>query len=75
MEKLTMLRAYDAAEYLGVAVASLAKWRVTGTGPAFFKIGASVRYRQTDLETWIESRRVQSTAEADQLRVEGERHA
>lgn len=53
----------DAATYLGVAVSSLAKWRVLGTGPTFIKIGAAVRYGFKDLEEWLELRSARSTSE------------
>lgn len=58
-----LMRPRQAAEHLGVAVASLAKWRVSGDGPEFLKLGAAVRYRMQDLDAWVESRRARSTAE------------
>ena len=44
------------ADYLGVAVLSLADWRTKGAGPDYIKVGASVRYRRSALEAWLESR-------------------
>ena len=73
--KNELLNPPSAAVYLAVAISSLAKWRVTGEGPPFIKIGSSVRYRTADLETWIEGRRVFSTAEADILRRAGDSDA
>jgi excisionase family DNA binding protein len=52
------------AEYLGVSKAALAKWRITGEGPKYARIGRGIRYRKDDLDDWMLSRRVQSTAEA-----------
>ncbi len=47
----------EAAEFLGVSVHTLARWRVLGTGPAFVKFSrakqAIVRYRREDLERFI----------------------
>ena len=70
-KKNELLNPPSAAVYLAVAISSLAKWRVTGEGPPFIKIGSSVRYRTADLETWIEGRRVLNTAASDMLRRAG----
>jgi hypothetical protein len=35
-----------------VKVATLAKWRVQGTGPKFLKLGAKVIYPLDEVETW-----------------------
>ena len=47
-----------AAEMLGMKVATLRKWRVLGTGPAYIKCGKNVRYRLADLETYLSSQTV-----------------
>ncbi len=52
------------ATILGVRVKTLQAWRVRGAGPAFIRVGRLVRYRPSDLQRWIESRRVPSTSEA-----------
>lgn len=36
---------------------------VRGDGPPMVKIGRSVRYRVSDLRSWIEARRVNSTSQ------------
>ena len=46
-----------AARYLGVAYQTLNLWRVEGRGPAYLWLGHLVRYRQNDLDAWLESRR------------------
>lgn len=38
-----------------IPVATAAKWRWNGSGPAFIKMGAKVIYRQSDVEAWIAS--------------------
>lgn len=43
-----------AARYLTVSVGSLRAWRGQGTGPRFLKVGAQVRYRPDDLNTYLE---------------------
>lgn len=44
------------AAYLGVSVLTLADFRCKGAGPDFIKVGASVRYRRSALEAWLETR-------------------
>lgn len=47
----------QAAAYLGVSVPSLARWASQGTGPAHYKLGRFTRYRQDDLDEFVETRR------------------
>lgn len=48
-----------AAEYLGLAPATLARWRSTGAqGPAFRKFGGAVRYAKVDLEAYASAAEV-----------------
>jgi predicted DNA-binding transcriptional regulator AlpA len=53
----------EAAAYTKMAVPTLERFRLTGEGPVFAKLGGSVRYRRCDLDAWIESRLVRSTSE------------
>lgn len=53
-----------AAEYLDLGVSTLNRWRGTGEGPPFVKIGSRVRYRRADLDAWLKQRIVNSTSEA-----------
>jgi hypothetical protein len=53
-----------AGEYLGgIAIQTLARWRVEGRGPQHLKLGGAVRYDVRDLDSWLVSRRRSSTAE------------
>lgn len=52
----------QAAELLGLKRTTLEAWRCRGGGPQFIKLGRAVRYRQADLEEWIESRTRTSTS-------------
>ena len=45
------------------SVQTLERFRLTGKGPMFAKLGGSVRYRRCDLDAWIESRLVRSTSQ------------
>jgi predicted DNA-binding transcriptional regulator AlpA len=59
-----LLHSSEAARYLGVSHAWLARHRWAGTGPAFIRVGGkngrAVRYRISDLQAWIEDNRVTS---------------
>lgn len=52
----------QAAEYLGLAVSTLNKWRCHGGGPVFVKMGRAVRYRIADLDKFIVERSMTSTS-------------
>jgi predicted DNA-binding transcriptional regulator AlpA len=56
-----VLRTPEAAKYLGLAVSTLEKFRLTGEGPKFVRIGIrAVGYLTDDLDDWLRSR-VRST--------------
>jgi hypothetical protein len=38
-----------------VPPSALRKWRVEKRGPRFLKMGSLVRYRQVDVDVWLES--------------------
>jgi excisionase family DNA binding protein len=63
--KSRRLNVDEAAEYTGIAKATLNKYRVTKT-PAipFMKIGRRVVYDTADLDAFLESRRRTSTSDA-----------
>ena len=50
------------AEILCQSVRTIQKWRVTGNGPGFYKLGRSVRYRLTEVLDWAEARRKAHTS-------------
>lgn len=62
-----VLRPDETARRLNNSTSTLAKWRMTGDGPRFVKVGRAVRYRQSDIEDWLASRTVSSTAESGLL--------
>jgi len=45
----------EVAEYFGVKVATIRKWRILGQGPRYIKIGSLVRYRPEDLLAFLDS--------------------
>jgi hypothetical protein len=56
-----------AAAYVNLSENTLAGGRSYGTGPAYIKIGGRIFYMRSDLDAWIASRRVKSTAEGRAL--------
>lgn len=54
----------DAAKYVGFSKAKMDLMRCHGDGPRFVKLGGRVFYFKSDLDTWINSCRVQSVSEA-----------
>ncbi len=60
----TWLRPPAAGEYLGgVSTSTLAKWRLTGFGPAYSKAGRLVVYNIQSLDDFLASRRRLSTSD------------
>jgi predicted site-specific integrase-resolvase len=50
------LTPHDLAERLQLPADTIKKWRVTGEGPLFIRVGKYVRYREVDVERWEQSR-------------------
>ncbi len=63
----TFLSTNDLAKQLDLAPITLHRWRVTGEGPPFCKIGSRVVYDPDDVSAWMASRTVRNTAEARAL--------
>ncbi len=53
----------EAAAFMGLRSNTLEIWRLRGSGPQFVKFGRAVRYRLTDLESYIEAQTRQSTSQ------------
>ncbi|MFZ9754368.1 MAG: helix-turn-helix domain-containing protein, partial [Cyanobium sp.] len=41
------------AAHLGVTLATLENWRLSGYGPAWFQLGELIRYSATDVDAWL----------------------
>jgi hypothetical protein len=50
---LNLLTESDVAKQLHVSLALVRRWRLEKRGPTFLKVGALVRYRPEDLESWL----------------------
>ena len=51
----------ETAKRLRLSPRTLEKWRVSGSGPTYVKLGSKVVYRAEDWERWLEARRRDST--------------
>lgn len=54
----------EAAAYCRLGKPTLERFRITGEGPAYLKLGGAVRYRRCDLDAWLATRLTRSTSEA-----------
>jgi excisionase family DNA binding protein len=50
------------AEYVGVPLATVYQWNSRGTGPRRMQVGKYVRYRQSDVDKWLNDRAVDTGA-------------
>ena len=66
---ITHLNQVELAARLKISPRTLERWRWTGEGPAFLKIGGRVVYRLEDVEAYECGRRCESTAQGTALRV------
>lgn len=63
MDNPEILNTAQAATYLRLGKPTLERFRVTGEGPRYAKLGGAVRYRRCDLDEWLSSRLIGSTSE------------
>lgn len=55
MYEQALLKPKAAANRLGLSESTLAKLRMTRTGPSFCRLGRAVRYQVADLDAWVAS--------------------
>ncbi len=58
-----LLKEGEAAKILSLEVATLRRWRWSGRGPRFLKLGGAVRYDPADIDAFVESSRRASTSD------------
>ncbi len=63
IDTIALVDEHEAARRLCLRVSTLRRWRWSGKGVRFCKIGAAVRYDPADLEAFIEAGRRRSTSE------------
>jgi hypothetical protein len=57
-----LLTQHEAALRLRLSERTLERWRVSGDGPSYIKLGRRVAYRECDLIEFVASRVRQSTS-------------
>lgn len=62
-DTLTLLNTEEAAKRLGLSPRTLERYRVTGEGPEFLKMGRAVRYTVAKLNEWLEGCMRRSTSD------------
>ena len=62
--KSRRLRTAEAADYCGSTKSTFEKYRLTGEGAIYSKLGRVVVYDMADLDNWLESKKRLSTSDA-----------
>lgn len=57
-----LLNQESVAKIINTTTKFLEARRCRGGGPPFIRVGRLVRYRRSDLDEWIESKRMESTS-------------
>ena len=58
-----LLTTEEAARYLRLSPRTLERYRMTGEGPEYLKVGGRVFYRKAALDEWLELARRRSTSD------------
>lgn len=57
-----VLTTTEAAQYVRLGKPTIERFRLTGEGPKYCKLGGAVRYRRCDLDEWLQTRLISSTS-------------
>ena len=60
---LDVMNTKEAAGSVRLGKPTLERFRISGDGPVYVKLGSAVRYRKADLDAWLASRVTRSTSE------------
>lgn len=52
-----LLSTKELSEYLGVAVSTIVEYRMNNSGLIYAKLGHLVRYKKSDVDAWVDSRK------------------
>ena len=52
----------ELATFINTPERTIERWRLSGEGPAFHRLGRMVRYRRSDAEAWLAARAFRSRA-------------
>jgi excisionase family DNA binding protein len=66
-----LLTTREVAEQLGVTRETILRWTRRGVLPAFRLPGGAIRYRQTELDAWIETHATGATGRGGDTRHDG----
>lgn len=55
---MALLSTEEAADYLGVPEGTMRYWRYRRIGPRYSRLGRAVKYRQADLDVFLEANAV-----------------
>lgn len=66
-EQRRRVRTAEASRYLNLSESTLEKYRLTGFGPRYAKLGRIVTYSLEDLDAWVGARIRTSTSELDRV--------
>ena len=59
-----LLTESEAAAFLNFTPRAMQAWRTRGGGPAYIRVSArAIRYRQEDIDRWLDERRRTSTSD------------
>lgn len=61
MRNLEFLDTAAVADLMGLSKSTLEKWRVNGVHLPFIRVGRLIRYARTDIDAWLNARKVSST--------------
>lgn len=62
----------QAARILHVHPNTLCKWRISGGGPAFVKVGRRIRYRTAEISAWADENTFLNTAQYGRPKPKGD---
>ena len=62
-----LLSVKELAAYLGVPVPTIHDWNSNGLAPKRMRVGRYVRYRQSDVDEWLERRAIETGEKAEPL--------
>ena len=64
MDQPPLLTTEQAAAFLNVPVKTLYWLNYTGTGPKRYRVGRGYRYRESELQEWLERQAIEPVAQA-----------
>ena len=53
MQKDELISPAELAAWLSIPVGTIYRWNYLGTGPQALRLGKHVRYRHSEVETWL----------------------